>query len=364
MTTTERDSGQVQFQSARVLTESPEVAVLRMAGGFVTTQVLYAAVNTGIPDCIGDHARSAAEVADGLGLDGDALERFLRMMTVLGLLTESDEGRFALTEAGQLLCATHPNSMRERILYICAVNYPAAVAAPHSLRTGKPAFDHVFGMSFFEYLALHPHLSRAFQGLMQGNVEQRIAGVLNAYDFSYAKYIVDIGGGNGSLLAAILGQATGARGAILDIPAVIALAREHLADTMVASRIKLIEGDLLSGPYPAGADIYLLSNIIHDWNDDVAGIILGHCAAAMRPDSILLLLEEIMPTRVLDAPSTIANDYSMLLLTGGRERSEDDYRRLMKRCNLTLSTVIPFVTASDRNLRRRGSWAMLCCHER
>ncbi|MGJ7504891.1 methyltransferase [Variovorax sp. ZT5P49] len=340
--------------------ESPAEAVMRMAGGFAMTQVLVTAVQSGIADFMSGRECTAEEIGRALHLNARALYRFMRMMVVLDLLVEIGEGRFRLSEAGQLICADHPQSIRERIAYIGAINYPVAGAAIHSLRTGETAFDHVFGKPFFEHLAQEPKLGRAFNGLMQRGIEARIAGVSGAHDFSQARHIVDLGGGNGALLSSILASAPRSTGTIFDLPGVIAEARQRLVDSPLGARMALVEGDLFAGHYPTGADLYILSNIIHDWNDDQAQIILRHCAQAMGPDGELILVEETMPMSVLDSPSTVANDYSMLLLTGGLERSEDEYRALLARSGLALFQVTPFaVRSNDR--RRKGHWALLHC---
>jgi hypothetical protein len=348
-------------QHARVASESPAEAVSRMAGGFAMTQILHTAVQAGIADFMCEKDCTAEEIGQSLHLDVRALNRFLRMMVVLDLLVQVGPETFCLSDAGQLLRSDHPQSMRERIAYIGAVNYPVASAAIHSLRTGETAFEHVFGMPFFDHLAQQPELGRAFNGLMRRAVEARVAGVLGAHDFSSARHIVDLGGGNGALLSTILASTEGSSGAIFDAPAVIAEARQQLAGTASASRIDFVEGDLFAGPYPAGADLYILSNIIHDWNDAQAESILRHCTRAMRGNSELLLIEETMPASVLESPSTVANDYSMLLLTGGLERSRDEYRVLLERSGLALSKVTPFAVHSSDS-RRRGHWALLHCH--
>lgn len=346
--------------NAPAASESPAEAVMRMAGGFAMTQVLHTAVQTGIADFMGDRECTVEEIGRALNLDVHALNRFLRMMVVLGLLVQAEAERFGLSDAGQLLRGDHPKSMRERILYIGAVNYPVASAAIHSLRTGETAFEHVFGVPFFDHLAQRPELGRAFNGLMQQGIETRAAAVLSAHDFSSARYIVDLGGGNGALLSAILSNTEGTSGAIFDTPAVITEARQRLSGTALAPRIDFVKGDLFAGAYPVGADLYILSNIIHDWNDAQAEVLLRHCAQAMRDNSELLLIEETMPETVLDSPSTVANDYSMLLLTGGLERSEGEYQALLARSGLALFKVTPFaVRGSDQ--RRKGHWALLHC---
>jgi hypothetical protein len=343
-----------------VKARSPAQTMRQMAGGFAMTQVLHAAAQSGIADELRDEARNVEHLAGALKLDPHALERFLRMMVVLELLVQQDTGVFSLSALGQLLRADHPESMRDRILFIGAVNYPAASAVLHSVRTGQPAFDHVFGMPFFDYLAGQPALGGLFNGLMKQGVYDRISSILQVYDFSQARRIVDIGGGNGALLSSVLTQVPSSAGAIFDTASVIAEARTRLAETELARRVDLVEGDLFEGGYPQGADLYLLSNVIHDWNDAQAETILRHCVSAMPPCGSLMLIEELMPERVADSPATIANDYSMLILTGGRERSEAHYRALLDRSGMLIASIIP-VSVKSADSIRVGNWALLMC---
>lgn len=358
----EDSSNKGQRMSDSFRSESPAEAVTRMAGGFAMTQVLHTAVQAGVADFMGDRECTADEISAALHLDAHALERFLRMMVVLDLLVQAGVARYRLSAAGQLLRADHPQSMRERIVYIGAINYPVAGAAMHSLRTGETAFDHVFGKPFFDHLAKQPELGRAFNGLMQRGIEARVTGVLSAFDFSAARHIVDLGGGNGALLSAILSSSPQSTGALFDLPSVIGEARQRLGELVAGGRVEFIEGDLFLGPYPAGADLYILSNIIHDWNDPKAETILRHCAEAMRGSrGELLLIEETLPETVLDSPSTVANDYSMLLLTGGLERTQAQYATLLERSGLSLTRVSPFALRQTDS-RRKGRWAILHCH--
>ncbi len=334
--------------------------VRRMAGGFSTTQILHTAATLNIADHLAQAPQSAVALAQALHAHPQGLHRFLRMMVVLDLLTQEDNGSFALSPLGQLLRSDHPESLRDRILYIGAVNYPTAGAMLHSVRTGEPAFDHVFHVPFFGYFAQQAELGAIFNQLMKQNVDERVAGIIGAYDFSRAKTLVDIGGGNGALLAAILDANPPIAGTLFDTPEVIAEARASFARSHVAQRIDMVSGDLFHGPFPEGGDLYLLSNIIHDWDDPRSQQILRHCRAAMRHDSRLLLIEEIMPARVVDSPATIANDFSMLLLTGGRERTEPEYRALLTSASFQLACVIPFALRSATK-KRKGNWAILEC---
>ncbi|MFA7438311.1 MAG: methyltransferase [Castellaniella sp.] len=344
--------------------EAPQDAIRRMAGGFVMTQVLHTAVLAGVADGIGSTPCDSGELAQHLQLDPVALRRFMRMMVVLNLLGETDDGRFQLTEVGRILRADHPESMRDRILYLGAIHYPASASAYHSLKTGQPAFDHVFGLDYFSYLSQHSDLSRYFNGLMQDSVHRRISGIRKTYDFSRFEHIVDIGGGNAALLIAILSESRCAQATLFDAPGVISEARIRIADAGLERRIRVTEGDLFDGPYPQGGDLYILSNIIHDWDDERSKVILRHCRQSMGKGSTLILIEEILPRRVKESPATIANDYSMLLLTGGRERTAEEYRMLIEDdADLRLNHIAPFgLATSDPD--RAGKWAIMECRVR
>ena len=284
-------------------------------------------------------------------------------MVVLDLLIQDDNGSFGLSPTGELLRADHPESLRDRIIYIGAVNYPTAQAMIYSVQTGEPAFDQVFGVPFFGHFAQKPELGAIFNQMMRKNVGERIAGIISAFDFSGMKTIVDIGGGNGALLAAILDANPQAAGTLFDTPEVIADARASLARSGLAQRIEMVTGDLFRGPFPIGGDLYLMSNIIHDWDDTRSEQVLRNCRTAMRAEGLLLLIEEIMPARVGDSPATIANDFSMLLLTGGRERTVTEYQALLESAGFLLASVIPFAL-NNTSKTRKGNWALLECKPR
>lgn len=331
-----------------------------MAGGFSVTQILHTAVKLGIPDQLASGPRSAGDLAAALGTDGRSLHRFLRIMVALGLLSEAHDGTFALAPLGAPLASSHPDSVRDRIEWIGEVSYPMAQAMLYAVQTGKPAFERVFGVPFFQYLAQRPDLGRIFNELMAEEVEQRAAAVVAAYDFGGAATIVDIGGGNGALLCAILRANPRARGIVFDIPGVVADAQQALQTSDVASRIELAGGDVFTDPLPQHADAYVLSHFIHDWSDSKAIDILRACRAAMNARGRLLVIEELLPERVSDAAATVGNDFNMLLLTGGTERTQDEYARLLGKAGLELAATTPFEAAPVHG-GRRSNWAILEC---
>jgi hypothetical protein len=287
-----------------------------------------------------------------------ALYRFLRMMVVLKLLIQEDDGGFRLLPLGDLLRSDHPHSMRNRILHIGELNYPAAQGMLHAVQTGEPAFDHIFGVPFFEYLAQHPQILALFNDQMGRLVGDRIIGIVAAYDFSKASTIVDVGGGNGTLITAILRAHPQHQGIIFDVPKVMPEAQHYLAQNGVANRCQTISGDFFHDTMPPGGELYLLSNIIHDWDDDRAVQILRNCRAAMRDDSTLLLIEGILPERVADAPGTISSDFGMLLMTGGQERTQTEYRALLALADLKVTAVIPFEPTHIYS-GRKPNWAII-----
>jgi hypothetical protein len=331
--------------------------VRRMVGGFSATQILNTAAKFAIADHLAEGPCSSTKLARTLNAHPQALYRFLRMMVAMELLIQERDDSFSLSPLGQLLRSDHPDSLREQIIYFGEINYPTAQAMHHSVKTGSPAFDHVFGVPFFRYFAQKPEIGHFFNRLMGEITNRHVPAIVATYDFGGITTIVDVAGGNGTLLAAILSAHPNLRGALFDTAEVIADARAHRTESKVAERIEMVAGDILCGPLPQHRDMYLLSNIIHDWDDRTAENILRNCRAAMRAERCLLLIEDIMPARVVDSPGAIANDFAMLLLTGGKERTEQEYRDLLHVAGFQLVKVIPLEESS----KQKESWVILKC---
>ncbi|NLC70519.1 MAG: methyltransferase [Desulfuromonadaceae bacterium] len=339
--------------------KTPLELVREMAGGFSLTQILYSAVKLGIPDQLAKGPKQDLELARDINAHPKALSRFLRMMVVVNLLVqEEDPSFFRLSPLGELLRSDHPDRMYNRILYIGEVNYPAAQGMIHSIKTSEPAFEHVFGTSFFDYFGQNPEIGSIFNEQMSRAINDRIRGILAAYNFEDKINVVDVGGGNGALIDAILKENPHAIGTIFDLPLVVAEASRAASLNKDENRRQTIAGDFFHDEIPSGGDIYVLSNIIHDWDDERALQILRNCCAAMGKNSKLLLIEEILPENVLDAPVTVANDLSMLLLTGGRERTLAEYRDLLNDAGIVLTKLIPF-EATRIYSKRKPNWAII-----
>ena len=248
---------------------------MRLIDGFVTTQLLYVASKLGIADVLADGPKRGEEIADAVGADRDALLRVLKGLVTDDVLAEEDDGRFALTPVGEFL-----KSMQGAALVRGEVYYSAAAGLLQAVTDGGTAFEHVHGERFFDYLARHPDQEAAFQASMAARSEQEARDVVAAYDFGGVRRLVDVGGGRGVLLAEILRAHPAIHGILTDREGAVAEARTHLEAASLGDRAECIAADFFE-TVPAGADTYLLSRVIHDWDDADAKRILATCRQAM-----------------------------------------------------------------------------------
>jgi hypothetical protein len=207
------------------------------------------------------------------------------------------------------------------------------------VRDGITSFEHVHGASFFDFLQCHPDQYRVFQGSMAGRAEQEARDVVAAYDFTGLSRLVDVGGGPAVLLAEILRATSELTGVLMDREAVVPQAQEHLNRSGVGDRAEVVPGDFFVS-VPDRGDIYLLSRVLHDWDDQEAGRILATCRSAMAPGARLLVVEAILPERVRDAPAVIRMDLHMLILLGARERTEAEFRGLLGDAGFTVQRIV------------------------
>jgi O-methyltransferase domain/Dimerisation domain len=320
----------------------PAWQLMRLLDGFVTTQLLYVAAKLGVADVLADGPRSGEEIAAAVGADRDALVRVLRGLVTDDVLAEEEDGRFALTPVGECLRAGAGAALARGEVY-----YEAAAGLLATVREGGTAFEHVHGERFFDHLARHPDREAAFQASMAARSEQEAHDVVAVYDFSELRRLVDVGGGRGILLAAILRANPNLRGVLTDREAALPAARVHLDAASVGDRAECVAADFFT-TVPPGADAYLLSRVIHDWDDADARHILSICRRAMPRTSRLLVVEAILPERARDRPAAIRMDLHMLLLLGARERTEAEFRALLDSSGFELQRVV--MTASPAGL--------------
>ena len=309
-----------------------------MIMGFRVTQLLHVAASLRLADHLAGTPQAAAALARSVGADESALRRILRALVGLGILDETD-GTFALTTLGQLLRRDLPDSLHGlAVLYGDDWLWRAYGQMLHSALTGDSAFAHVHGASFYEYLDRNSRAAAQFQDAMATYSRLEAAAIAEAYDFPASATVVDVGGGEGTLLAALLSAHPSLSGVLFDQPAVVARAERVFAAAGVAARATWAGGDFFSSILPDG-DVYLLKSVVHNWDDEAAERLLKSCRRAMRPGARLLIAERVVPSD--NAPSEAKLfDINMLVIVGGRERTEAEHRRLLERSSLTLARVI------------------------
>jgi len=312
----------------------------RLVMGAAITQALHAAATLGLADRIAERPQHAEELAAAVGANADALYRLLRVLAAEGVFAERDDGAFEMTDLAQFM---RGEAMAAAALHWGADwHYEAWSALLHSIRTGQPAFGEVHGVDHFAYLDREPEAMRVFQASMTATSAFPDAGVLHAYDFAGIERLVDVGGGHGRLLGGILARHPEMQGVLFERPDVLGPARDHLARVGVLDRCEVVGGDFFGG-VPVAADAYLLTRVLHDWDDDQAAAILAAVRRAIPEDGRLLAVESVIPPGNGPFPGKIV-DLGMLCLVGGRERTVEQYAVLYERAGFTLETVVPTFT--------------------
>jgi predicted O-methyltransferase YrrM len=314
---------------------TPAERLAHALDGYLTTQLVYVAVRLGIAEHLAAGARSAADLAEEVGAQPDALRRVLRGLVAEDILAEDDGGRFSLTDVGACLPAFRGAALARGELY--------ASAAPGLLDAvvhGGTGFERVYGQSFFDHLDRHPDHDAAFRASMVGRAEREAAAVAATCDFTGVQHVVDVGGGSGVLLAEILRAVPGASGVLVDREAAIAGAKAHLAACGLTQRVECVVGDFFD-TVPDGGDRYVLSRVLHDWDDDDAQRILTTCRRAMPAAAKLVVVDAVLPERADECPAAVRLDLNMLVLLGGRERTKDELRDLLAGAGFALDRIAP-----------------------
>lgn len=317
--------------------------LVQMVFGHMSAHAVATAARLGLMDLIGKGGCSADELARECGAHTQAMLRLLRALAALELLTETQPGRFAPTPVGALLRTDRPDSAHS---FVRMFADPAMLRAwehlDDSVRTGRPSFDEIFGADFFAYLKANPKLSTLFNAAMSELTRATADVVPTHYDFDRYKTVVDVGGGDGTLLAAILHKHPAVRGVVFDTPDGLAHAPETLRRAGVAERCSVEAGDFFASVYP-GADLYILKSVIHDWDDARAARIPRHCREAVPADGRLLVIERVLPPIVAASASSVMylSDLNMLVNVGGRERTRADFEELCERAGFSVTGITP-----------------------
>lgn len=318
----------------------PNMALMQMVFGKALTQAVSVVARFKLADQMARGPKTAAELATAAGLHAGHLYRILRALAGVGVLAGDDEGRFSLTPMGDFLRSDVPGSMRAIATYVCDPwSWKPWGDLAGCAKTGAPAFERVFGEGVFDYLGKHPDEAATFNEGMTGFSQQASEFVLKAYDFGPFNTIVDVGGGHGALLLAILKANARARGVVFDAPQVVAGATEPIRAAGCADRCRAEGGDFFKA-VPAGGDLYVLKHIIHDWNDAKATQILKCVRAAIPATGKLLLVELVVPPGFGPGFAPIL-DLEMMVLCDGKERTESEYRELLAGAGFRLARIVP-----------------------
>lgn len=315
----------------------PNEQLLRMISGAFMTNAIAVAAKLGISDLLSAGPKSAVELATVTRVHAPSLHRVLRYLASLGIYAETEDQKFELTPMAECLRGDHEKSLRDW----AAIRGEEWVTRPHgamlhSVQSGRPAFDQVFGMNAFEYFQKNPPASKAFDGAMRSITRQSAGAILDAYDFSGISSIADVGGGTGGLLIELLKAHPTMTGVLADAPHVIEGGRKTVEAAGLSDRCQCEPCDFFEA-VPAGANTYLLKHIIHDWDDEHAITILKNCRDVIPLSGKLLVIEFVIPPGNKPGLAQMA-DLEMLVMTpGGRERTEDEFRALFEKAGFELS---------------------------
>jgi hypothetical protein len=316
-------------------------AVLRMIWGIHVSRAVYAVAELGIADRVADGPVSCTELARGTGADEDSLYRVLRLLAGLGVFSEAPPRSFGLTILGDRLRSGAPASMRSwALLHGTVAGCQPFEHIMHTVKTGQPGFDTAHGMPLFEFLTGHPGDAEVFDAAMLERTAAYAPSVAAGYHFFDLRTVVDVGGGRGILLAAILRGHRHLQGTLFELPTVAAGGEAVLATAGLMDRCDVVAGDFFQG-VPAGADCYLLANVLHDWDDTKATEILAHCRRAVTRHGRVLIIERLIPDDPAQAVPVLLSDINMLVLSGGRERTNEEYGALLRAAGLRPGIIQP-----------------------
>lgn len=322
----------------------PDARLYEMILGYRSTQIIRTAALLGICDELAAEPLASSVLATRVRVEPGLLHRLLQALAALGVLTEGEDGRFSNAAMGGLLRGDVDGSLRTTVIGTAEdSSWRAWSELPRALISGGVPYERSEGRTFWEQMANDHVVAARFNSFMSGRAEIFAPELLSRFDFSSARHIVDIGGGIGALLAAVLQSHPHAQGTLFDLPAGLADAPEYLRARGVESRCTLVPGSFFES-VPPGADVYILRDILHDWPDDRAAQILSVCRSAMAPAATLLVIDAVLPPRAIDDSHVrpkFLYDINMFVLFGARERTERELRGMLEAASFTVERLLP-----------------------
>ncbi len=311
----------------------------QMITGYWTSQAIYAAAKLGIADLLKEGSKNTEQLAEESGTNSDALYRLMRALASVGIFVENEQKEFSLTPLAELLRSDAKGSKRALSMMTGDEQFQAWSEIIYSIQTGNTAFGKVFEKPLFDYLGENPEKAGIFDAAMTGIHGRETGSILDAYDFSGIKVLADIGGGNGSNMIGFLQKYTEMKGILFDLSHVIERAQPNIENAGLEDRCQLASGDFFES-IPKEADAYLMRHIIHDWDDEKSLAILRNCHAAMPKNGKLLIIESVIPSGNEPFGGKFL-DLVMMLIPGGKERTEVEYRTLFEEAGFELTKIVP-----------------------
>ena len=333
-----------QEQTSR---QNARADLLRLISGFQVSQAIHVATSLGLPDLLQSRACTIQELATKTETEPSSLYRLMRALASVGVFHEDDKRRFSLTPMSEFLRSDVEGTHEPMALMMGRSSYWRSWGElAHAVRTGKTAFDHIYRCDVWAYRAEHPEEARVFDRAMASLSKGHAQAVIDAYDFGRFRHLVDVGGGDGTFLAEILAAHPHLRGTLFDQPHVAREAEALITRAGMAARCESIGGDFFAG-VSEGGDLYMLKWILHDWDDAAAVDVLNACRRAMKPDSRLLVVELLIGAPNT-APAEKFMDLNMMVMTGGRERTREEFAALFARAGVQLRLSASYGGAGQR----------------
>lgn len=323
------------------------VRLRELITGYWAAQAVSVAASLGLADLMAAGPRTGDELASQTGTDRASLFRLLRALTSVGVFRHSQDGRFELTPLSHCLRTDCPGSLRDYAMFFGDERqWRGWSALAHSVRTGETGYEHAHGVGLYNFLAQDPAAAAVFDRAMAGSVAHTASAVATAYDFSRFECLVDVGGGDASLMASVLHAHPRLRGVVVEQAGAAGRAHTRLRREGLEERCEVVVGDFFEA-LPGGGDAYLLSRVVHVFGDEAAIQLLGNCRERVPDHGVLLLVERVLPPA--NTPFFgMLGDLNMLALTGGAERTEAEYRGLLEASGLVLARMV--ATAADASV--------------